>query len=184
MTIGESPERAQNAAQACADLQATAPAGAKTASKAHMRSLIQRVISAFLAVTLAVSMTPSAALAEAQGSVSPVAQNEAQKVDVLDAGQVAPVPDSTEQAEAPSLPSVAQGPTTESDDNDGANGIVSDSVVSDAEKADDNVDAAITADNDLQEDADQPAAQAPEQDVPAGLPRKASPWKKVQLRQP
>ena len=174
MTIGESPERAQNAAQACADLQATAPAGAKTASKAHMRSLIQRVISAFLAVTLAVSMTPSAALAEAQGSVSPVAQNEAQKVDVLDAGQVAPAPDSTEQAEAPSLPSVAQGPTTESDDNDGANGIVSDSVVSDAEKADDNVDAAITADNDLQEDADQPVDQAPERDASPAATEKAS----------
>ena len=96
MTIGESSERVQNAAQACADLQAAAPAGAKAASKAHMRSLTQRVFSIFLAVALAVSMTPSAALAETQGSVSPVAQNETQKVDAPDAGQVTPAPDSTE----------------------------------------------------------------------------------------
>ena len=173
MTIGESSERAQSVAQACADLRATAPAGAKTASKARMRSLIQRAFSTFLAVTLAVSMTPSAALAETQASVSPVAQNEAQKVDTLDAGQVAPAPDSTEQAEAPSSPSVAQGPTTESDDNDGTNGIASDSVASDAEKADDNADAASTADNDLQEGADQPVDQAPERDAPAAATEKA-----------
>lgn len=93
MTIGESSERAQNAAQACADLQAAAPAGAKAASKAHMRSLTQRVFSTFLAVALAVSMTPSVALAETQTSVSPVVQNEAQKADAPDAGQVAPAPD-------------------------------------------------------------------------------------------
>lgn len=173
MTIGESSERAQSAAQACADLQAAAPAGAKIASKAHMRSLIQRVFSTFLAVTLAVSMTPSVALAEAQASVSPVAQNEAQKVDVSDAGQVAPAPDSTEKAEAPSSPSVAQGPATESGDNDGASDIASGSVASDAEKVDDGVDTAGTADNDLQEDAAQPVDQAPERDAPAAATEKA-----------
>ena len=69
----------------------------KTASKSYERSLIQGMFSIFLAVALAVSMTPSAALAETQASVSPVAQKEAQKADVPDAGQVEPTPDSTEQ---------------------------------------------------------------------------------------
>ena len=173
MTIGESSERAQSAAQACADLQAAAPAGAKAASKAHIRSLTQRVFSTFLAVALAVSMTPSAALAETQASVSPVVQNEAQKADVADAGQVTPAPDSAEQAEAPSLPSSAQESATESGDNDKTTDTASGSVASDTEKVDDDVDAAGTVDNDLQEDAAQPVDQAPEQDVPAAAAEKA-----------
>lgn len=173
MTIGESSERVQNAAQACADLQAAAPAGAKAASKAHMRSLTQRVFSIFLAVALAVSMTPSAALAETQGSVSPVAQNETQKVDAPDAGQVTPAPDSTEQAEAPSLPSSAQESATESGDNDKTTDTASGSVASDTEKVDDDADAAGAADHGLRKDADHPVVQAPEQDVPAAAAEKA-----------
>ncbi len=173
MTIGESSERVQNAAQACADLQAAAPAGAKVASKAHMRSLTQRVFSIFLAVALAVSMTPSAALAETQGSVSPVAQNETQKVDAPDAGQVTPAPDSTEQAEAPSLPSSAQESATESGDNDKTTDTASGSVASDTEKVDDDADAAGAADHGLRKDADHPVVQAPEQDVPAAAAEKA-----------
>ena len=90
-----------------------------------------------------------------------------------DAGQVEPTPDSTEQAEAPSLPSDAQGPATESGDHDEATDTASGSVASDAEKVDEGVDAAGAADDDSQEDADQPAAQAPEQDVPAAVAEKA-----------
>ena len=173
MTIGESSERAQNVAQTRTNVRKVARSYAQTASKSYERSLIQRMFSIFLAVALAVSMTPSAALAETQASVSPVAQKEAQKADAPDAGQVEPTPDSTEQAEAPSLPSVAQGPATESGDNDEATDTGSGSVASDAEKVDEDVDAAGTADSNLQDDADQPVAQAPEQDVPAAVAEKA-----------
>ena len=173
MTIGESSERAQNVAQTRTNVRKVARSYAQTASKSYERSLIQGMFSIFLAVALAVSMTPSAALAETQASVSPVAQKEAQKADVPDAGQVEPTPDSTEQAEAPSLPSDAQGPATESGDHDEATDTASGSVASDAEKVDEGVDAAGAADNDSQEDADQPAAQAPEQDVPAAVAEKA-----------
>lgn len=173
MTIGESSERAQNVAQTRTNVRKVARSYAQTASKSYERSLIQGMFSIFLAVALAVSMTPSAALAETQASVSPVAQKEAQKADVPDAGQVEPTPDSTEQAEAPSLPSDAQGPATESGDHDEATDTASGSVASDAEKVDEGVDAAGAADDDSQEDADQPAAQAPEQDVPAAVAEKA-----------
>ena len=173
MTIGESSERAQNVAQTRTNVREVARSCAQTASKSYERSLIQRMFSIFLAVALAVSMTPSAALAETQTSVSPVAQNEAQKADVPDTSQVAPAPDSTEQAEDPSLPSVAQGPATESGDNDEVTDTASGSVASDAEKVDDGADAAGAADSDLQEDTDQPVVQAPEQDVPAAAVEKA-----------
>ena len=173
MTIGESSERAQNVAQTRTNVREVARSCAQTASKSYERSLIQRMFSIFLAVALAVSMTPSAALAETQTSVSPVAQNEAQKADVPDTSQVAPAPDSTEQAEDPSLPSVAQGPATESGDNDEVTDTASGSVASDAEKVDDGADAAGAADSDLQEDTDQPVVRAPEQDVPAAAAEKA-----------
>lgn len=173
MTIGESSERAQSVAQTRTNVRKVARSYVQTASKSYERSLIQRMFSIFLAVALAVSMTPSAALAETQASVSPVAQKEAQKADVPDAGQVEPAPDSTEQAEAPSLPSVAQGPATESGNNDKTTDTASGSVASDIEKVDDGADAAGAADNDSQEDADQPVAQAPEQDVPAAAAEKA-----------
>ena len=174
MTIGESSERVQNAAQTRTSVRKAVCSGAQTTSKLYERSLIQRMFSVFLAVALGVSMIPSAALAETQTSVSSVAENETQKVDVSDAGQVVPEPDSAEQVEAPSSPSVAQGPATESGDNDGTGDIIAGSVAADAEMVDSDVDAAGAADDDSQEGADKPVAQVPERDVPATAAEAAS----------
>ena len=81
MTIGETPERAQNAGQARADAETFAPPGAKAAAQPLSTSPIKRVFSAFLAVTLAVSMTPSAALAQVQDATASDAQASAQSQD-------------------------------------------------------------------------------------------------------